>query len=95
MKKNNWEEEFDKLFLDGRYGNRLMIRKLEKGYTQTARTKDVKDFIHQTIAEEKTKLVEEIREWVNRFDTFHEGAGSSLVFRTSFLNIWNPTLRKT
>lgn len=50
-----WEKKFDEIYLDGRYGNRLMKRNLLKKYTQTASTKDIKQFISsqfQTLREE-------------------------------------------
>lgn len=52
--------EFDEKFSDGRYKNRIMKRNLVGGYTQTATTKDIKDFITQTIQKERTRIVKEL-----------------------------------
>jgi len=41
----NWSKEFDEIFFDGLYGEKLMRRVLDKGYTATVRAKYMKAYI--------------------------------------------------
>lgn len=81
------EKRFEEEFSSGRYGNRIMMRRPDKPYTQQATLKDIKSFLALALKEERAKVIEEVKTKILTFENEKLGPPEA-VFHAKIMNLF-------